>query len=422
MSDADRRVIAEVDRFLARGRALESWWRSKHGGRGVDLDPDREPFEDSFELAFTHNRPDTSFGFFDTARVDGAASDGSELPVLGNFQRQFYDQPKSGVDSASSAARHIDRQLREFVLRYFLRVADHRAPQPYTTGQPRPPFVLSPFSWCFRDEAPRRGFGYSQLYYKRSDDGRVGKFPREERAAVVDLREIGRRFDWIVVRVNIFGFSFSYAPFGDASPSLRLPLAEHSLLVLAPPFVVDERQRSGDELGHYGLGYAFVPNPQKGLLAWGPGKFDAGFQTIDFHVMDDGRIRVTMVFVANRPTAVAKVPLDPLLAGTEALDLLSGGRADRFTAPIRRALGALPGSRLRFDPVLPAVAFFNLATAGLAGRALCIDRKQLERKMILTHFNQHYHAIQGSLQTWRQIRDWLDEESLPRWVVTGHSA
>lgn len=417
LSEQDRRVLDDVERYLSRGRELQRWWLASHGDLAADAGSERRPFEDSFELAFTSNRPDTSFGFFDTARVDGR-----DVPVLGNYQRQFYDRPKSGVERASDAARHIDGQLREFVLRYFLRVADFRAPQPHATGQPQPPWYLSPVSLCFRDDAPRRGFGYEQLYYKRRDDGRVGKFPAGERSAVVDLRQIGRRYEWLVLRVNIFGFAFGYAPFGDASPNLRLPLAESSLLVVSPTFVHDEGDGSDGRLGHYGLGYAFLRNPRPSLLAWGPGKFDAGFQSIDFEVLGDGRIRVHMVFVANRPTAVANVPMDPLLAGAEALDLLSGGRAGRLTEPVRRLLGGLPGSRMRFDPVLPAMALANLATGGLAGRALCLDREQLERQLILVHFHQHYNAIQGSLQTWRQIGDWLDEASLPRWVVTGRSA
>lgn len=404
----DRMILDEVDRYLERGLALKRWWDE----RGVT-----GPFEDRFELAYTFNRPDTSFGFFDTAEVDGAP-----LPILGNFQGMFYDQPKSGVSERSEAAEIVNRQIRQFVLRYFMRVAAFRDPQPYTEGEPPPPPGLAPLSWCFRDDVRLQGFGYTQLYYKLRGTGEMGKFPEARRKAIVDLREIGRVFEWIVVRVKIFDFHFAFAPFGPTAPSATLPLDEASLLVLAPPFILDEDHPEPRELGHYGLGYAFMKNPAQTLLAWGPGKFDAAFQTIDFHVMTDGRIRVGMVFVANRPTRIMNVPLDPIRAGLELADLALPDPLAALTAPARVLAAQAPWSGLTFDPVFPSVAALNLATAGLSGRALCITRRQLEKRLILTHFDKHYGAVLGSLQTWRQIRDWLDERTLPRWVVTGESA
>ena len=267
----------------------------------------------------------------------------------------------------------------------------------------------------------------------------MGRFPAARERRVVDLREIGRRYEWIVVKVNIFGFRFQVQPYGHGSPTLDLPLAESSLLVLSPHFITDRPGRGGggggaggdgnggdgqgrDELGRYGLGYAFIRNPEESLVGWGPGKFRAAFQTIDFRVLDDGRIRAVMVFVADRPHKVGNIPLNPMLAGAEALDLFFGGRLAKWTGPLRRAAGMMPGSDLRVDPVLPGVALANLATAGMANRAFCISRRQLERQLILVHFLQHYNAILGSLQTWRQVADWLDQASLPRWVVTGESA
>jgi hypothetical protein len=412
----DRMILDQVELYLERGRALKRWW-DQRGENGH--------FEDRFELAYTYNRPDTSFGFFATADVDGAP-----MPILGNHQGMFYDQPKSGVEAGSRGAEHINREIQEFVLRYFMRVADFREPQPYTEGEPAPPPLLGPLSWCFRDDVQVQGFGYTQLYYKLRDTGEMGKFPEARRRAIVDLRDIGRTFDWIVVRVRIFDFKFVFAPFGSSAPSATLPLEEASLLVLAPPFILDEdhpqphaaSHPAAGELGHYGLGYAFLKNPTKTLLAWGPGKFDAAYQTIDFHVMADGRIRVGMVFVANRPTRIMNLPVDPFRAGVEMVDMMLPPRYSALTAPARMLAAATPWSGLTFDPVFPSIAALNLATGGLAGRELCLTRKQLEKRLILTHFDKHYGAVLGSLQTWRQVRDWLDPRTLPRWVITGESA
>jgi len=407
----DRLICEQVDTYLSRGLALKRWWQ-RDGAAGPD--------SRRFELAFTHNRPDVSFGFFSRTPVDGRT-----LPILGNFQTQFYDQPKSPSADRDAAARFLNAELREFVLRYFLRVSDFANPQPYTADDPHPPFFLRPFSLCNGREIPRQGFGFSQLYFKRADTGEIGRFPASMRRRIVDLRTLGPVFEWIVARVQIFNFAFQAKPFGDSGPSMTLPLDERSLLVLTSDFVSDETTAASlhaGEIGHYGFGYAFVKDPVPGLLAWGPGRFDAAFQTIDFRVLDDGRIRVDMVFTANRPTGVLAIPASPPLAALEMADIASLGLLAPVTAPLRTLAGLLPLGQVAFDPVFPALALLNAATAGYAARELCISREQVEKDLLLLHFERHYATLAGSLQTWRQIRDWRDEASLPRWVVTGEAA
>lgn len=407
LTAADRRITDLVDRYLARGLDLKRWY---------DAASATGDFAERFELAFTFNRPDVSYGFFDSAPVDGR-----EMPVLGNYQTQFYDQPKSPTGEKAEAARFLDEQIRMFVLRYFMRVSDFRDPQPYTRGDPTPPPMLQPLSMCTGKDVSLQGFGYSQLYYKRRGSGEVGRFPESERTAIVDLREIGTEYEWIVVRVKIFDFSFKFAPFGNSGPYLTLPLAEDSYLILTRDFITDERG-GPDELGRYGVGYAFIKNPEPSLLGWGPGEFDAAFQTIRFRALDDGRIRVRMVFVANRPTSIINVPLDPVQLGLTMANFISGGATSPLTSPMLDVSRQLPTGAVSFDPVLGFLTMANVMTGGLAARELCISREQLEKDLILKHFEQHYDTITGSLQTWRQIRNWLDEEKLPRWVVTGKSA
>ena len=43
----------------------------------------------------------------------------------------------------------------------------------------------------------RKGFGFSQLYYKLRDGG-VARFPPEQEFAIVDVRELYSRYEWIV--------------------------------------------------------------------------------------------------------------------------------------------------------------------------------------------------------------------------------
>src|SRR5262249_40249931 len=152
-----------------------------------------------------------------------------------------------------------------------------------------------------------------QLYYKPRGPGPVGKFPEERQAHIVDLRQIGTTYDWIVAKVRIYDFNLTVRPRGQESLQFILPLREESYLVLSPDFLVDEENPSPEILGRYGFGYAFIRDPSStGPIAYGPGQFRASFQLIHFRVLASGRIQLSLVFVANRPQQILNVAIDPV--------------------------------------------------------------------------------------------------------------
>jgi hypothetical protein len=403
----DRSIVELAPEFLGRGIALQRWWERTSASDG---------FAQRFELARTFNPVDTGFGFFDQIQVAGRS-----LPVLGNFQEMFYDRPKVPRQEQRQAAEWMRDQVREFVLRYFMRVSDFRLPEGYvdTHWQPLPAY-LRPFTWCPREDMALRGFGFQQLYYKRADTGEVGKFPAEQRFAIVDLRELGPKYEWIVAKVCIFDFNLSFQPLGSQSPSIIVPLQEDSLLILSRDFIKDQQETGTDELGCFGFGYAFVKNPGQSFFAYGPGEFDAAVELIDFRVGLDGEVRVRMAFVANRPERIVNVSLNPLEWAWWMSDLLLGG--GRLAGTHCEAPGSLPFRGPFIDLVHSYIGLANALTGGMAAGELCISREQLDREFLLKHFLQHYQAISGSLQIWRQIPDWLDGEVLPDWILQGRDS
>jgi len=128
-----------------------------------------------------------------------------------------------------------------------------------------------------------------------------------------------------------------------------------------------------------------------------------------------------MAFVSNRPDRIANVAIDPIEWGFRFADLFSLGMTSRLFGPFRDALGRLP-LRGAFDPVYTLVDLANALSGEQAAQRWCISREQLEKDFLVRHFMQHYQAIVGSLLTWRQIPDWLDEARLPEWVVRGISS
>src|SRR5688572_17299595 len=156
LSDHDLRIIQSVDTYLSAGRELKRWWDRAYSANN---------FRQQFELQRVFNRPGRSFGFFDEVSYDGRT-----LPVMGNFQEMFYDQPRTPTSLQEEAAQWMRGQVREFVLHYFMRVSSFRQPETYVeTGQPSVPGYLEGLSWCPEANVLREGFGFSQLFYKLRD-------------------------------------------------------------------------------------------------------------------------------------------------------------------------------------------------------------------------------------------------------------
>lgn len=406
----EQQLLAAVPAALRHGVELLHWWQRK------DVLQD---YEVRYEETFVFNRPeDRSDAFFDTAPL----SSGPQR-VNGNVQTMFYDEPKSPAarQSRQGAAEWVNQQVREFVLHYFMRISDFRQPQRVPEHHAPAPPGLGLLSQCV--QGPERGgFGFSQLFARRPGE-EPERFPAAQQERIVDLRRVGGEFEWIVLRNPIYNFKFELKPFGEHGPQLALPLSEFNYLVLSRDFVIDQARPEPGILGRYGLGYAFVDRPEPSALGYGPGELEPAFELLVWDVHDSGKVTVRATFVAKEPTAVLKLSVDPFAWGFQLADVMFGSpEVKRTLAPIRRLYNRLPWSRLRFDPVFPALDMLNLLTFNQASERLCISSTQLKKEFLFLHFLQHYQTILGSLQTWRQVPDWLDQASLPAFVVTGRSS
>src|SRR5260370_16181310 len=152
-------------------------------------------------------------------------------------------------------------QVRGFVLRYFARVSSSYLPKAFEPGAPSPPPFLNPFGLCPGKNVEREGFGQSQLYYKLRDSGRVGKFPEKEQSAIVDMREIGTKYEWIVGDARMFGFNVSVVPLGQSLPYGEIPFRESQLGVISRDFISGKDNPAPGVLGEYGYGLATIKNP-----------------------------------------------------------------------------------------------------------------------------------------------------------------
>jgi hypothetical protein len=408
LSPEEQAVVDSAEEYLGNGIALLEWWRERDR---------RGDYAERFELERSFNQASSSFGFFGDLQLGG-----SRMPVMGNVQEMLYDSSHIPTQLSPAVGRWIRKQVREFALRYFMRISDFRQPESAESFlRPAPPPGFGRLSWCPDGKVLHQGFGFTQLFYKERATGVVARFPEDRSSAIVDLRELGTIYDYIIVKVRIFDFDVGFRPFGDDGPELVFSLNEESYLVLSRELVTNHDDPEPGVLGDYAIGYAFIKSPQSGFLAYGPGRFDAAVEIIRFRVLSDGQVRVHMLFVANRPGSIATVSVDPIDWAIWSADWVSNGMASQILRPLRDMLDRRPVRLGTFDPVYTYVDLVNGLSAGWAAQRLCVSRVDLDKQFLVQHFTQHYQAIVGSLLTWRQISDWTDERSLPRWVITGGS-
>jgi hypothetical protein len=401
-------VIRDVERALAHGLKLRQWWEK------VDA---TNSYESQFELVRTHNKADRGIGFMDVATIDGTA-----LPIMGVLQEMPFDNPKQAPPEA------VRDEFREFILHYFLRVSSFQLPDFYVGegaikhSDVRP--FLQPFSFCPESTDSRAGFGYSQLYYKLKGSGLIGKFPRKDEQRIIDLRQIGDKYEWIVVKTHVFDFNISFSPFGPNVFTINVPLNEETYLAISPDFVTNRDNPTPDLLGQYGVGYALLkPAPHKSFFAYGPGYFTAGFQLIDFDVSKSGQTRSRMVFVANRPDQVLSIDINPVRLSFGLADLMSFGLVSRIFGPVKSILERFSPIISRFDPVGAYMWIADLLTANLASEQLCSSLETLEiNPMLLTHYMEHYRLVVGALMTWRRVQNWLKRDDMPEGIIKGISS
>ena len=407
----DEELLTAVPAALASGIELLDWWRKTDAANS---------YEYRYPETFVFNRPDDkSYGFFDTVEL----STGPQR-VNGNVQDMFYDEPKSlpARQALQATAQWMNRQLREFILHYFMRISDFRPPQSYPEAHKPAPPGLGFLSLCPGGDPEVIGFGFSQIFYKRPN-GEIGRFRKSRQNAIVDLRTLGNEYEWIVLKNPIFNFKFEFKPFGNNAPQFALPLTVSNYLIMSPAFVVDESPAEDGIIGRYGFGYAFVKDPLPSPLGYGPGELEPAFELLFWDVHESGEVTSRAVFVANEPEKMLNLSVDPLAWGFQLGYAFGTPQVQQLMMPFRQFYNSLPTSQLRFDPVFPSLRLLNFLTLGQASERLCISVDQLRKEFLYLHFKQHFDTILGSLQTWRQIPDWLiPEQDLPPFVRDGRSS
>ncbi len=419
IAEPERIWFDRVEPALKLGSGLRTWWQEKTRAWPDDVDRDllARIIDSDFHLrAFLLTRPspqwprDLSYGFVDRASVDGR-----QIPVIGRFQQTLFDRPMSNlVAPASTAAPRLDDReirrrwrdnLRAFVLDQALRRGNFENPNLAQPDEQRPlATFLQPFSLLVSPREPglRKGLLSSQLYYRRADDGRIGKFWPPDRQGI-DLDSI-RRYRWLVIHLQPQPSELWLRPAGDRMPFMTIPFESGTVGVLQGEDVIDEsagpdspggREGYG---GRYGVSHCLLGSP------WTRRPM-AGFEKLVFVVKDDGDIIFQACSVSFHPTwLTARVP-DPARWLLDLADRWTLRLASPVLDRIRDSVDLLPGGH-SLDLLLQLMDALDCATGGLTARQLGLSRQQLEKRLLIADAIGLMKTAGAVSDVWRSVSGW----------------
>lgn len=436
LDELDHARLARVDRSLARAHALKTWWEGRfakwineYDGNKLAAIVTTETHPHCFPLARAipvGGNTEANYGFFDRAPIDGELK-----PVMGLVQQTLFDQPKAHfvkkAPSREQALKDWRDGLRAFVLHHLIRLTGLYEIAPYVDPRARPiePW-LRPISWCQSGEDRRSGFSFSQVYYKRTKTGRVGKFRDADRARL-DTSTLGATYEWIVVGIKIHDLHLRHPAFDR----LSFPISDEVFAIMSPELVVDEPAAGRRPSGIFGFGYASLedPPPQGTGLVWQRPAF--GFQLNLFVVQDDGRILARVTTLTDKLTWLLGVNpwefarrLDDqfsfgvfgqaLNAGAGLIDRVMPGLVAETMGPIRQLMNGAPSGVIQ-----PFSAFLRMIDSvpyDFGAKQLCMSEDEVVRSLLSDLVRSQHSTIVGSRGLWRAVPNWADERALPDWV------
>lgn len=247
----DRILIEKSEQALRQGGQLLAWWRevSAHGSLKI------------FPLMPNENPDIIMEGFFDHVTIDGKLTSAMGVLQMIRFKLAIPTGPASTLED------FIHKQL------------------------------LSAAHWQNPDSLPG-GFGYSVLLNKAEVTGEYGRFPVPSDTKSVDLGQIGKQYEWIMLQVDLNDFVRSFPPLRRFVKQLAGIIREAAYLVVNRDFMCDLFPGIPGKPMQTDLGYAFVPaTVYPNFFGFGPGRFGAAVKLFRFGILEGRIFEVDMAFL-----------------------------------------------------------------------------------------------------------------------------
>jgi hypothetical protein len=282
LTPQDRILIEKSEQALRQGGQLLSWWRDASASGSLKIFPLMPNADPNLIME----------GFLDHTVIDGKLT-----PSMGVLQTiRFKLASPSGPPST---------------LKHFVNTE-----------------LLSVGHWQNPDGLPG-GFGFSVHHYKTKDKGEYGRFPTPTDTKSVDLGQIGKLYEWIMIQVDLNDFVRSFAPLRRYVKQLARIIREAAYLVLSEDFMHNLFPAIADKRAQTDLGYAFAPaTVYPNFFGFGPGRFGAAVKLFRFGLIEGGVLQVDMAFLlAPRSEKVFYLwGFDPVYSTVNLLHALTLGK------------------------------------------------------------------------------------------------
>ncbi|MEZ5399892.1 MAG: hypothetical protein R2729_09485 [Bryobacteraceae bacterium] len=143
------------------------------------------------------------------------------------------------------------------------------------------------------------------------------------------LAEIGPRYQWAVVRLDLKDYMRSFPVVGKFHRWVQFMNREAGYLLFHPDFFSSPYPRPDGWVDEYCFGYSVVPwQVMPTPAAYGAGRFHSAYKDYRFYLLEDGSVAIDVLFlVAPRCERVLNMAgFDPVLGTVRLIDALTLGR------------------------------------------------------------------------------------------------
>ncbi len=247
-------LIEKSESALRDGKQLLNWWRERSSSNKIIGFPLRA------------ETPSASMtGFFDQLAINGKLTS-----VMGCLQRVRVRQSKAADRASFQCA--LDSFSRRELFRFC--------------------------RWQNPDGLPG-GFGYAPLLCREKAGGVYTRFAAGSGSSDIDLSEVGKRLEWILLQVDLFDFARCFRPPKPMIKPLSRIIKEAAYLVADEDLLQNNLPASAGSLIERGLGYSFVPaTVHPNFFGFGPGRFGAALKLFQFRLLEGGELEIECAFLA----------------------------------------------------------------------------------------------------------------------------
>jgi hypothetical protein len=178
-------------------------------------------------------------------------------------------------------------------------------------------------------DGTRGGFLYRPvLVMERNGAARVRRVDED---LDLKLREIGSRYSWAAVRLDVLDFMRAFPVIGNYNRILQPFNREAGYMVMHPHFFQSRHPSPGGCVEEYCFGYSVAPwKVLPTIAAYGPGRFHSAFKQFRFCLLQDATVSIEVLFVVvPRCRRVLDIlGIDPYFDTVRLLNVLTLGQTN----------------------------------------------------------------------------------------------